>query len=122
MLFAMKYWKRFQTSLLNVIGRGVNLLLGFGIFLISRNNYDSANPLYWSNSFLSWYGLIGPLHTYVNQAVKGKDVCILFNNVAEFQHEAFADTSIETIFRASNVNCHAQAILSQFFLKKLISR
>ena len=66
--------------------------------------------------------LIGPSQTYVNQAVKEKDVCILFNNVAEFQHEAFADTSIETIFRASNVNCHAQAILSQFFLKKLISR
>ena len=31
----MKYWKRFQTSLVNVIGLGANLLLGFGIFLIT---------------------------------------------------------------------------------------
>ena len=27
-----------------------------------------------------------------------------------------------TIFRASNVNCHAQAILSNYFLRKLIAR
>ena len=96
----------------------VHLLLGFGIFLIAHNNYSAANPLYW----VILPCLIGPLHTFVNQAVKGKDVCILFNNVAEFQHEAFADTSLETIFRATNVNCHAQAVLCQYVLKKLISR
>ena len=48
--------------------------------------------------------LIGSL----DGALRGKDVAILINNVAEFQHEEFAQASTETIFRATNVNCHAQ--------------
>ena len=58
----------------------------------------------------------------IDSALSGKDVAILINNVAEFQHEEFANASLGTIFRATNVNCHAQAILSNHFLKKLISR
>jgi len=58
----------------------------------------------------------------LDSAMKGKDVAILINNVAEFQHEEFATVSTDTIFRASNVNCHAQAILSNHFLNKLIDR
>ena len=38
------------------------------------------------------------------------------------KHVEFADASPETIFRASNVNCHAQAILSNYFLRKLTAR
>jgi len=58
----------------------------------------------------------------LDSAMKGKDVAILINNVAEFQHEEFAKVSMDTIFRASNVNCHAQAILTNYFLNKLIAR
>ena len=47
-------------------------------------------------------------------------MAIVVNNVAEFQHEEFAKVSMDTIFRASNVNCHAQAILTNYFLNKLI--
>ena len=60
--------------------------------------------------------------TIVIILLKGKDVAILINNVAEFQHEEPANLSTDTIFRASNVNCHAQAVLTSFFLKKLMSR
>ena len=35
----------------------------------------------------------------LDSALAGKDVAILINNVAEFQHVEFADTLPETIFR-----------------------
>ena len=35
----------------------------------------------------------------LDSVLAGKDVAILINNVAEFQHVEFADTSPETIFR-----------------------
>ena len=35
----------------------------------------------------------------LDSVLAGKDIAILINNVAEFQHVEFADTSRETIFR-----------------------
>ena len=35
----------------------VHLLLGCWIFLIAHNNYGAANPLYWSNSSLSYWSI-----------------------------------------------------------------
>ena len=74
------------------------------------------------------FGILGDsqeaekLRSLLDTALEGKDVAILINNVAEFQHVEFADASPESIFRASNVNCHAQAILSNYFLRKLTAR
>ena len=45
------------------------------------------------------------LRSALDSCMTGKDVAILINNVAEFQHEEFTKVSAATIFRASNVNC-----------------
>ena len=47
---------------------------------------------------------------------------MLINNVAEFQHDEFANVSLDTIFRATNVNCQAQAVITNAFLKQMMSR
>lgn len=108
---------------------------GFNIFIIDKEENDTLTTQkelermgVRCNYLIFDFGHLGNvqeaenLKTSLENALKGKDVAILINNVAEFQHEEFAEASFETIFRASNVNCHAQAILSNFFLKRLISR
>merc|ERR1712154_692403 len=58
----------------------------------------------------------------LRSGMQGKDLAMLINNVAEFQHDEFANVSLDTIFRASNVNRHAQSVITNAFLKQLVSR
>lgn len=120
------------------IGKGYALELareGFSIFFIDKDEAESIatkneiQRLGVNCSYLIYdFGALGNvsegenLCSTLDSDLKGKDVAILINNVAEFQHEEFANCSLGTIFRATNVNCHAQAILSNYFLKKLIAR
>ena len=50
------------------------------------------------------------------------DVCILVNNAAEFQQQSLTQMSPETLFRASNVNSHAPALLARFFLPQMLRK
>merc|ERR1711963_391310 len=120
------------------IGKGYALELakdGFNIFFIDKHEEDSIatkkelQQLGVQCDYIIYdFGVLGcsseadNLKASLDSALRGKDVAILINNVAEFQHEEFAKVSMDTIFRASNVNCHAQAILSSYFIKKLIAR
>ena len=60
--------------------------------------------------------------TFFRSGLSGKDLAVVVNNVAEFQHEEFAKVSYETLFRATNVNCHAQGVICNTFLTSLMSR
>lgn len=120
------------------IGKGYALELareGFSIFIIDKDESESVRTkkdveaLGVNCSYLIYdFGSLGSaseadnFKSSLDSCLKGKDVAILINNVAEFQYEEFAKVSTETIFRASNVNCHAQAILTNHFLHKLIGR
>jgi len=120
------------------IGKGYALELakdGFNIFFIDKDENDSVKTknevqkLGVKCDYIIYdFGTLGSsseaenLKGSLDNALRGKDIAILINNVAEFQHEEFAEASTETIFRATNVNCHAQAILSSYFIKKLIAR
>ena len=108
---------------------------GFNIFFIDNHEDDSIatkkelQRLGVQCDFIIYdFGVLGcsdeanNLKTSLDAALRGKDVAILINNVAEFQHEEFANVSADTIFRATNVNCHAQAVLTSYFLKKLMAR
>ena len=61
------------------------------------------------------------LLTY-RSGLQGKDLAVVINNVAEFQHEEFAKVSYDTLFRATNVNCHAQGVVCNTFLSQLMAR
>ena len=50
------------------------------------------------------------------------DVCILVNNAAEFQQQSLIQMAPETLFRASNVNSHAPALLARFFLPQMMRK
>ena len=120
------------------IGKGYALELakdGFNIFFIDKHEDDSITTkkelqhLGVQCDFIIYdFGVLGcsneanKLKASLDAALKGKDVAILINNVAEFQHEEYANVSTDTLFRATNVNCHAQAILTSYFLKKLMAR
>ena len=120
------------------IGKGYALELakdGFNIFFIDKHEEDSIatkkelQQLGVQCDYIIYdFGVLGcsseadNLKASLDSALRGKDVAILINNVAEFQHEEFANVSTDTIFRATNVNCHAQAILSNYFIKNLIGR
>ncbi len=120
------------------IGKGYATELakeGFSIFIIDKDEGESLKTkmeiedMGVNCSFLIYdFGILGSndeaenFRSTVDSCMRGKDVAILINNVAEFQHEEFAKVSAATIFRASNVNCHAQAILTNHFLPKLLAR
>ena len=120
------------------IGKGYATELakeGFSIFFIDKDEGESYNSkkeieaLGVKCSYLLYdFDNLGSaeeaenLRSALDSCMTGKDVAILINNVAEFQHEEFAKVSAATIFRASNVNCHAQAILTSYFLPKLLAR
>ena len=108
---------------------------GFNIFFIDKHEEDSIatkkelQRLGVQCDFIIYdFGVLGSsneadnLKASLDAALRGKDVAILINNVAEFQHEEFAHVSTDTIFRATNVNCHAQAVLTSYFIKKLMAR
>jgi len=120
------------------IGKGYALELakdGFNIFFIDKHEEDSIatkkelQRLGVQCDFIIYdFGVLGSsneadnLKASLDSSLRGKDVAILINNVAEFQHEEFANVSTDTIFRATNVNCHAQAVLTSYFIKKLMAR
>ena len=104
---------------------------GFNIFFIDKHEEDSIatkkelQRLGVQCDFIIYdFGVLGSsneadnLKASLDSSLRGKDVAILINNVAEFQHEEFANVSTDTIFRATNVNCHAQAVLTSYFIKK----
>merc|ERR1719471_1926658 len=51
-----------------------------------------------------------------------KDVAILVNNVAEFQHKKLVDADWAYIQRASNVNAHSYALMAKHFLPGMLVR
>jgi len=52
----------------------------------------------------------------------GKDVAVLVNNVAEFQHKDLVDVDWAYVLRASHVNAHSYAALARHFLPGLLAR
>jgi len=120
------------------IGKGYALELakeGFGIYIIDKNKSDCQSTqkeiqrLGVSCEYMVYdFGILGNVQeaqTFMGNlrsGMQGKDLAMLINNVAEFQHDEFANVSLDTIFRASNVNCHAQAVITNAFLKQLMSR
>jgi len=122
----------------NGIGKGYAMELakeGFSIFIIDKDEAESVRTKKEieakgvSCSFLTYdFGVLGSapeaesLKSALDSCLKGRDVAILINNVAEFQHQEFTKVTADTIFRASNVNCHGQAILTNHFLPKLMAR
>jgi len=74
------------------------------------------------------FGKLGSVSEYesfekqLENTVAGLDVCILANNAAEFQQQALNVAPVSVIFRASNVNCHAPAVLARYFLNKMLDR
>lgn len=58
----------------------------------------------------------------LRSGLQGRDLAIVINNVAEFQHDEFAKVSFDTLFRATNVNCHAQGVVCNAFLNQLMAR
>jgi len=58
----------------------------------------------------------------LDEALQGKDVAILINNVAEFQSQALADASWEYVLRATNVNAHSYAAMLRYFVPKMLQR
>jgi len=121
------------------IGKGYALELareGFNIYIVDKNRSECQSTQKEiqraagvASEFMiyDFGGLANPQEAQnfmgnLRCGMQGKDLAVLINNVAEFQHEEFADVSLETIYRASNVNCHAQAVLTNAFLNQLISR
>jgi len=120
------------------IGRGYAMELakeGFSVYIIDKNQKDCQSTQYDIRrmgvdcEFMVYdfaaLGSVEEAETFTSNLKKGmhgKDLAILINNVAEFQHQEFAEVSCETILRATNVNCHAQAIVSNAFLKQLLKR
>lgn len=62
------------------------------------------------------------LEAELNAKCAGKDVAILVNNVAEFQHKLLTDASWDYILRASNVNGHSYAAMAKYFVPKFLQR
>lgn len=56
------------------------------------------------------------------EKLAGKDVAILINNVAEFQHLTLVDAPYDYILRASNVNAHSYAAMARYFVPGLLER
>jgi len=54
--------------------------------------------------------------------VAGRDVAVLVNNVAEFQHKLLKDADWPYILRATNVNCHSYAAMAKFFVPMFLER
>ena len=54
--------------------------------------------------------------------IEDLDISILINNAAEFQHEGLDKISPDGLLRASIVNCHAPALLSRYFIPKMLNR
>ena len=59
---------------------------------------------------------------FLRSGLQGKDLAVVINNVAESDQDEFADLTVEKIFRASHVNCHSQAVITNSFIRQLIAR
>jgi len=58
----------------------------------------------------------------LTETTKGLDVCILINNAAEFQQDSLIQIPTSRLFRASNVNSHAPALIARFFIPKMLEK
>ena len=97
------------------IGKGYATELakeGFNIFIIDKNEGDTADAERELQKLgakcghiIYDFGILGDspeaenFRSLLDSALAGKDVAILINNVAEFQHVEFANASTEMIFR-----------------------
>jgi len=62
------------------------------------------------------------LEKLVGDAAAGKDVAILVNNVAEFQHKKLVDADWPYVLRASNVNAHSYAAMAKLLVPGFAKR
>lgn len=62
------------------------------------------------------------LESLLSGAVSGKDIAVLVNNVAEFQHKLLKDAQWPYILRASNVNAHSYAAMAKLLLPGFLER
>ena len=100
------------------IGKGYATELakeGFNIFIIDKNEGDTADAERELQKLgakcghiIYDFGILGDsqeaenFRSLLDSALAGKDVAILINNVAEFQHVEFANASAEMIFRQTS--------------------
>jgi len=120
------------------IGKGYALELaaeGFSIYIVDKNKGDCISAqreikqLGVACDFMVYdFGVLGnaqeaeKFSADLKSGLQGKDLAVVINNVAEFQHEEFAKVSYDTLFRATNVNCHAQGVVCNTFLTQLMAR
>jgi len=64
----------------------------------------------------------GKLESQLTAKLAGKDVAVLVNNVAEFQHQDLVNSHWSYILRASHVNAHSYAAMARHFLPGLLAR
>jgi len=109
--------------------------MGFNIVMIDKDAKEMEKTKHEISALgakvktITWdLGEIGNAENYglfektLSQTTKDCDVCILVNNAAEFQQQSLIQMSPETLFRASNVNSHAPALLARFFLPQMLSK
>lgn len=62
------------------------------------------------------------LTNLLKNKLEGKDVAVLVNNVAEFQHKLLIDAPWNYVLRASNVNAHSYAAMARHFVPGMLTR
>lgn len=62
------------------------------------------------------------LEKLVGEAAAEKDVAVLVNNVAEFQHKLLEDAPWSYVLRASNVNAHSYAAMAKLLVPGFAER
>ena len=62
------------------------------------------------------------LESQLKAKLDGKDVAVLVNNVAEFQHELLVSSSWSYVLRASAVNSLSYAAMSRHFVPGMLAR
>lgn len=104
--------------------------MGFNLCVIDKNA-DLLKSLKFSTSLITIHFDLANLGTEeglaalekeMNEKLAGKDVAVLVNNAAEFQHKDLVLASWTYILRASNVNAHSYAAMARYFVPKLLAR
>lgn len=62
------------------------------------------------------------MESQLQERLAGKDVAILVNNVAEFQHQLLVNAPWNYILRATHVNAHSYAAMARHFVPGLLAR
>ena len=62
------------------------------------------------------------LERLLQSKLSGKDIAILVNNAAEFQHQLLIQAPWSYVLRASNVNAHSYAAMARHFVPGMLTR